>query len=225
MARARNPSKQLVELAEFVVTDGRIPTRLGPARASTWIVLTHGAGGTIDDPLTSGLATRLRARGVGVLEATFLYRASGRRMPDRMAVLERTLVEVTEQLVRRVKPEKLFLGGKSMGGRVAARVAKTIPAVTGVCLLSYPLRPPSKVTEKNLADRADTLRSIGVPAFVAQGTKDPFGGPADISALAPTATLFPVEGGDHDLATRGGIAPTTLDAVTDAVETFCQHQP
>ncbi len=206
---------------ELPVTEGRIPVRIGPERASTWLVLTHGAGGTIDDPLTSGLAARLRDRGLGVVEATFLYRAAGRKMPDRMPVLERALVEVSLQVTALLKPERLFLGGKSMGGRVAARIAKTLPSVRGICALSYPLRPPSKVTEANLVDRAETLRSVGLPMFIAQGTKDPFGGPEEISLVLPGATIFAVDGGDHDLATKGGrTTDATLDALAVAVANF-----
>lgn len=195
--------------------------RVDPAGPSTWVLLAHGAGGTIDDPLTSGVATELRARGLGVLEATFLYRAAGRRMPDRMVVLEQTMSEIAAWLTTERRPERLLLGGKSMGGRVAARIAKTLPAVSGVCLLSYPLRPPSKVTEANLRDRADTLRSIERPTFVAQGTRDPFGGPADIAELLPTATLLTIEGADHDLATRRGhVDPATLTAIANGIAAF-----
>jgi predicted alpha/beta-hydrolase family hydrolase len=195
--------------------------RVDPAGASTWVLLAHGAGGTIDDPLTSGVATELRARGLGVLEATFLYRAAGRRMPDRVVVLERTMTEIATWLTTERRPKRLLLGGKSMGGRVAARIAKTLPAVSGVCLLSYPLHPPSKVTEANLRDRADTLRTIERPTFVAQGTRDPFGGPADIAELLPTATVLSIEGADHDLAVRRGhVAPETLSAVASAIADF-----
>ncbi len=203
------------------VTGGHIPARMNAGSSTSWLVLTHGAGGTIDDPLTAGLASRLRARGLGVLETTFLYRAEGRRMPDRMIVLERTLREVTDYLVKRAKPARLFLGGKSMGGRVAARIAKTVPSASGVCLLSYPLHPPSKITEANLVDRRETLRTIGLPTFVAQGTNDPFGGPTEIAQILPAATLFSVEGGDHDLAiTRGVVSKTTLDELATRLVAF-----
>jgi predicted alpha/beta-hydrolase family hydrolase len=188
------------------------------------LVLAHGAGGTLDDPLTSGLARHLRERGLGVVEATFLYRAAGRRMPDRMEVLEQTLSEVIEQASRLVGAAHVFVGGKSMGGRVAARVARKLPRVSGVCLLSYPLRPPAKVTEKNLVDRVETLRTIGLPTFVAQGTRDPFGGPDAITALVPHASVLSIEGGDHDLAIGRRLTEETLEAIAARVIAFALAQ-
>jgi uncharacterized protein len=217
----RGPGGTTVEAIELPVTGGWVPARMGPRDASIWVVLTHGAGGTIDDPLTAGAARLLRARGIGALEATFLYRAAGRRMPDRMPVLERTLSEIVEQLRARIEPQRVFLAGKSMGGRVAARIAKRIPSVDGVCLLSYPLRPPSRVTEKNLLDREETLRTVDRPTLLVQGTRDPFGGPADVASLLPGARVVSVEGGDHDLATRGGrVSDATLEHVVAAIHDF-----
>lgn len=213
-------------VVEVAVTDGRVPVRLGPRSARAWVVLAHGAGGSVDDPLTCGLAARLRLAGVGVAETTFLYKAAGRRMPDRMQVLERTYTEVVTDLHRRVKPERLVAGGKSMGGRVAARIANDVAIVDGLVLLSYPLRPPSKVTAENLRDRRDTLARLAAPTLVAQGTRDPFGGPEAISECAPAARVLGIDGADHDLATKGRrVADATLDVLSKAVLAFLDDLP
>lgn len=218
--------RSAAKVVEVVVTDGRVPVRLGPRSARVWVVLAHGAGGSVDDPLTCGLAARLRLAGVGVAETTFLYKAAGRRMPDRMQVLERTYTEVVTDLHRRVKPERLLAGGKSMGGRVAARIAHDVTSVDGLVLLSYPLRPPSQVTATNLQDRRDTLARLDVPTLVAQGTRDPFGGPEAIAELAPSARVLGIDGADHDLATKGGrVADATLDALSRAVLAFLDDVP
>ena len=114
---------------------------------------------------------------------------------------------------RHVTATRLFIGGKSMGGRMATHLAAARgdeePPLSGVVVFGYPLQPPggSKVSP----DRVSHLLSIRVPTLIVQGTRDTFGGPADvINAVAqaakaqgvtrPPIEVYPVEGGDHSLA-------------------------
>jgi predicted alpha/beta-hydrolase family hydrolase len=93
----------------------------------------------------------------------------------------------------------LFIGGKSMGGRIATQVAAAdaqLP-IDGLVLLGYPLHPPGRPDER----RDKHLPAIGRPLLFVQGTRDPFGTPAElapiIDALGANATLLPVDGGEH----------------------------
>ena len=93
----------------------------------------------------------------------------------------------------------LFIGGKSMGGRIASQVAAADPALplAGLVLLGYPLHPPGKP-----ADRRDKhLPAIARPMLFVQGTRDAFGRPDElapiVSALQPPPTLHVVAQGDH----------------------------
>ena len=180
------------------VTGGAIPVLLSPAERSL-LILAHGAGGTSEDPLLDGLARRLPPLGIAVARVSFLYRSQGKKLPDKQAVLDQTFHELALALMQKYPGAPVVLGGKSMGGRVAARVAQATGIGAGVCLLSYPLRPKARVTEANLLDRQQTLERLSLPCFLAQGTRDPFGGPTEVGAHLQKGTVFPVEQGDHDL--------------------------
>jgi len=101
-----------------------------------------------------------------------------------------------------------MIGGKSMGGRMATHLAATPDAwpagaspLGGAIVLGYPLNPPGGARRQ---DRVSHLFKINVPTLIVQGTRDSFGGPADLKdALAgrqPMITIHAVDGGDHSFA-------------------------
>jgi predicted alpha/beta-hydrolase family hydrolase len=98
----------------------------------------------------------------------------------------------------------LVFGGRSAGARVACRTAQGHGA-QGVLALAFPLHPPGRPERS----RAAELVAVPVPVLVVQGERDPFGGPGEISAAAPGATVRGVPG-DHSLRADPG-------AVTAAV--------
>src|SRR5690606_20965204 len=108
----------------------------------------------------------------------FPYRKAGRRAPDRPPVLLATVQEEAAALVAAagIRPNRLALGGRSMGGRVCSlAVAEGLPA-SRLVLLSYPLHPPGKPEQL----RIDHLPRIRVPTLVVSGTADPFGTPDEL---------------------------------------------
>lgn len=204
-----------------------VPEGAGGAAGVTdvTLVLAHGAGAPQAHPWMTGAATALAARGVAVVTFDFPYMAAGRRVPDRAPVLEACWLDVIDTVRERASGRpRLFIGGKSMGGRmathVAARHADRAGALAGLVLLGYPLHPPGRP-----ADRRDAhLPAIAVPALFVQGTRDPFGGPDELAPalapLGPLATVHPVEGGDHSFAVpRGSGRPSraSLAEVWDIV--------
>jgi predicted alpha/beta-hydrolase family hydrolase len=196
----------------------RAPT----ARAA--IVLAHGAGSKQVHPWMVAISEPLTARGFDVVTFDFLYAHAGRKVPDRNDVLEATWRAVLERV--RAHPDvhrgRLFIGGKSMGGRIATQVAAGGGAgeVAGLVLLGYPLHPPGKPEKL----RAEHLPRVPAPMLFVQGARDAFGTPDElrpILARLPRATLFVVEGGDHSLATRRGAgAEATLERVAGAIGNF-----
>jgi predicted alpha/beta-hydrolase family hydrolase len=71
-------------------------------------------------------------RGVVVERMDFPYRLAGRKAPDRPAVLLAAVREAAAALVDRagLAPERLVLGGRSMGGRMCSMaVAEGAPAL------------------------------------------------------------------------------------------------
>ena len=96
----------------------------GPADASTTLILAHGAGGAMDAEFMNVVCAGIAAAGVHVLRFEFPYmaqrRATGKkRPPDR----EPILLDTWREVVRSVESDRLFIGGKSMGGRMASMVA------------------------------------------------------------------------------------------------------
>ena len=156
-----------------------------------------------------GFATALAGRGIETVTFNFLYTEQRRRVPDRRPVLDACYLAVIEQVRHEVPAARqaLFIGGKSMGGRIATHVA-TDPTVglAGVVLLGYPLHPPGKPQERRDAHLGD----VAAPMLFVQGSRDAFGTPTELepvlTSLAGRATLHVVEGGDHSFKVAKGAA-------------------
>jgi uncharacterized protein len=174
-------------------------------------VFAHGAGAGHFHPFMSSYASGLAARGITVVTFNFPYMEKRRKTPDRAPVLEDAFRRAIAGAVahRHVRASKLFIGGKSMGGRIATHLGANLdqwpeaPKPSGVIAFGYPLAPPRS---KRTGDRVTHLKMLAVPTLIVQGTRDPFGGPDEISeAIAdadpkPPIEIMTVEGGDHSFA-------------------------
>lgn len=174
-------------------------------------VFAHGAGAGHFHPFMTHYAGGLAARGVTVVSFNFPYMEKRRKTPDRAPVLEDAFRRAIAGAVahRHVKASKLFIGGKSMGGRIATHLGANLhvwpdaPPPAGVIAFGYPLAPPRS---KRTGDRVTHLKMLTVPTLIIQGTRDPFGGPDEITeAIAdavppPPIEVMTVEGGDHSFA-------------------------
>jgi predicted alpha/beta-hydrolase family hydrolase len=130
----------------------------------------HGAGGNIADRATLATARALRAEGIGVVRFNFLYRERKSGRPDPMPRLMETFAAVVEQVRAELKPGRLVIGGRSMGGRAASMLAADGFGADGLLLLAYPLHPPGK--PEKLRDAH--LPRIRMPVICFNGTRDPF---------------------------------------------------
>ena len=165
------------------------------------LILAHGAGVARTHPFMTGMATRLARNGVDVVTFNFLYAEAGKKMPDRIELLEATWRAAIATVRARVglPSERLFIGGKSMGGRIATRIASADEGLVfeGVVLLGYPLHPPGKPTS-----RRDEILGVKQPLLVVQGTRDTFGTAADMTHMVEglgRARVHTVLGGEHSL--------------------------
>ena len=181
------------------------------------LVLGHGAGGDLDDPLLVAVAKGLCAVGVAVARFNFPYREAGRKAPGSQTDSENAYRDIATS--KRIDGVPLYCGGKSYGGRIASHIASEGFEVDGLVFLSYPLHAPGK--QDRLRD--EHLRNIRAPMLFIQGTKDPFAQPdlldRTVSSL-PTAKLIPVEGGDHSLRVRGRKHSDVYAEVIDAITEF-----
>ena len=170
-------------------------------RVGATLILAHGAGAGQHSPFMTAFARALSALGVDIATFNFLYTERGRRLPDRGPALEACYRAVID-FVRRdgnAAASSLFIGGKSMGGRIATQVAATDRGcpIAGLVLLGYPLHPPGRPEQRRDAH----LPSIDRPMLVVQGSRDAFGTPAELApvlaSLPAPALLHVVERGDH----------------------------
>src|SRR5262249_38566328 len=141
------------------------------------LVLAHGAGAPQQSAFMVGFARGVAERGIDVLTFNFLYTEYKRRVPDRTDKLEACYRAAIEAAREHFGRRAVFIGGKSMGGRIATHLAAANDAdalgVAGVVLLGYPLHPPGKPEQV----RAAHLSRIRVPMLIVQGERDPFGSP------------------------------------------------
>lgn len=182
-------------------TSARVYRARDPEKAT--IILAHGAGAPQAHPFMIDVSRRLADRGIDVVTFDFLYAAAKRRMPDRNEVLEATWRAAIATVRARggLPTERLFIGGKSMGGRIATQVAAADDGLvlSGIVLLGYPLHPPGKPQIRRDAH----LPRVKIPMLFVQGTRDQLGPADEIAALAktlPSAKVHAVERGDHSLA-------------------------
>ena len=170
------------------------------------LVLAHGAGAGQMSPFMVRAAEELASRRITTATFDFPYMVAGRSVPDRAPVLEdawRTAIQNARPLLPSLP---LFIGGKSMGGRMASHVAAAgVERIAGLVFLGYPLHPPGKPAQRRDAH----LPGITEPMLFVQGSADTFGTGPEIGALLPSlehATLHEIAGGDHSFRVPGGKA-------------------
>jgi len=181
------------------------------------IVLAHGVGHGMDTRLLVDIGEALADRGVAVLRFNFPYIEDGRRSPDPQPRLEACYRAVAEAVAAEF-PQP-FLGGKSMGGRIASHiVADGFPAA-GLAFLGYPLHPPGQ--PERIRDAH--LRRIDAPMLFLQGSRDPFAMPDRLHrtvAALPFATLREIPDGDHSFRVKGRSAADVTRELAEAIDEF-----
>jgi predicted alpha/beta-hydrolase family hydrolase len=186
----------------MAVTGLTVSSRTYPSadQSKATLILAHGAGAGQLHPFMVGYANALAALGVDVVTFNFPYMDAKRRVPDAAAVLENCYRTVIGAVRRDVASagRALFIGGKSMGGRIASQVAAGgISDLAGLVFLGYPLHPPGRPDRL----RAAHLSDVKAPMLFVQGSRDAFGTPNELRPIAaplhPPAEIYVVENGDH----------------------------
>jgi len=190
------------------------------------LILAHGAGAGQRSPFMVSAARAMSERGILSATFDFPYMAQGRKVPDRGPVLEQAWRSAIADASTRTEFAglPLFIGGKSMGGRIASQAAASGPLpISGLVFLGYPLHPPGKPT----ASRDSHLPDIAVPMLFVQGSNDAFGTAQEIRELLPrldrATVVHEVMGGDHSFkvpARSGRTQASVLEEVFDVVARF-----
>jgi hypothetical protein len=217
--RAREPDKA----AATISTEG------GPSDAEARLILAHGAGAGITSSFIEAMADLLADRGIALTLFEFAYMASRRdngpkRPPPRAEALVAEYRDMVHLVRSKNRRQKLFIGGKSLGGRVASLFADELhdrTEIGGLVCLGYPFHPPGKPEQLRTAH----LKELRCPALIVQGERDPFGSLAEIEKLqlSKQIALAWMSDGDHDFGPRGRSGFTrkgNLAAAADAVAAF-----
>jgi predicted alpha/beta-hydrolase family hydrolase len=189
------------------------------------IVWAHGAGSDMDHPFMSYFHEATARAGWLSVKFNFLYKEQGRKAPDAAGKLENTFEKVLG-FVRdhgELGLSRLFLGGKSMGGRIASRVAaKVARPVDGLIFLGYPLHAPNRHDRL----RSEHLTRITCPMLFVEGTRDPF---CDLDLLAQTrkeltapTELYVIEGGNHDFRVPKKLGRTSEEVLDEVAAVVCE---
>jgi uncharacterized protein len=173
--------------------------------AGVLFVLAHGAGAGQQHPFMVKTATGLAARGIDVVTFDFPYMHAKRGAPDKAPVLESCFHRVIDASRARkgLGGHRLFIGGKSMGGRMATHLgAQEVGGLKGIVVLGYPLHPPGQPDKLRVAH----LPAITVPVLIVQGEKDTFGAPDEfkphLKTMKAPVLLHAIAGADHSLTVR-----------------------
>ena len=189
------------------------------------LLLAHGAGAAMDSTFMNKLAAALASQGIAAARFEFAYmagrRTGGPKKPPPRADKLIAEFQTALQSVLSQSDGTLLIGGKSMGGRVAAMLAGggSLPGrVKGVACFGYPFHPTGKADAEW---RLQPLQDAKRPVLVLQGDRDPFGSKAELDEVTLPAhvSLTYLEDGNHDFGPRGK-SPATLDGnITLAAET------
>ena len=179
-------------------------------RARVTMLLGHGAGADQMSGFMRMVASGFAARGLDAMTFNFIYKEKRKSVPDPKAKLEACYRSVIEAAIanKKLKGNKLVIGGKSMGGRIASQVAaEHSEGIDGLVFLGYPLHPPGRPDKL----RDEHLPKIKAPMLFVQGSRDAFGTEAEIRAITKKhrlrAELYVVESGDHSFKVPKSIAP------------------
>jgi predicted alpha/beta-hydrolase family hydrolase len=140
-----------------------------------------------------------RLSGIGDAETfDYDYMREGRKRPDPLLKLIAVHREALAKAREKHPSARIFLIGKSMGGRVGCHVSLE-EKVDGVICLGYPLCAMGDRSKL----RDEVLRALTTPILFVQGTRDSLC-PLDLleqvrAEMKAPNFLHTVEGGDHSL--------------------------
>ncbi|MCS4305697.1 putative alpha/beta-hydrolase family hydrolase [Rheinheimera pacifica] len=183
------------------------------------LLLAHGAGAGADSCFMQQLAQQLAERNIEVWRFNFAYMQrfidTGKRsLPPKMPLLQ---TEFSQQINNSPADLPLFVGGKSMGGRVASMLSQH-SNVKAVFAFGYPFHAPKKLNWRT--EHFATLASL---LFIAQGERDSFGTRDELAAMQwSDVTMHWLTDGDHDFKPRVKSGLTQQQLIAAAAQ-FCSR--
>lgn len=193
---------------------------LKPEAAQAMLVLAHGAGAGMRHRFLEQAAVKLAAAGVATLRYQFPYMEKRVKRPDSEAVLVDTVRAALLAARKLAGDLPIFVGGKSMGGRMSSLAAARQPLedVRGLVFFGFPLHAAGRPG----AERGEHLTGIKLPMLFLQGSRDAL---AELKLLKPLcsklagrAELFVVKGGDHSFHVLKSLGRSDDKVLDDVVK-------
>ncbi|MGF1799298.1 alpha/beta fold hydrolase [Vibrio gigantis] len=179
-------------------------------------IFAHGAGAGMDHEFMQSVAKGLAFKGIRVVRFNFPYmikRAEDgkRRPPDRAP----KLLEAYQEVIEQVDTDKLVIGGKSMGGRMASHLSE-VDKVAAMACLGFPFHPPGK-PEKY---KGEHLAELAKPCLILQGERDTFGKREEFAdfELSDSIRVEFIPDGDHSFKPRKSSGYTEQQNIALTVE-------
>ena len=173
-------------------------------------VFAHGAGAGQNSEFMQLIANGIAKQNINVIRFNFAYmqlaqELGKRRPPDRA---DKLIVHFNAVVSGIDKSLPIFIGGKSMGGRMASMLLEKSNALGCICM-GYPFHPPGK-REKL---RTEHLLAINKPVLILQGERDTFGTREEVDTfnLSERVELSYLADGDHSFKPRKA-SGATLEA-------------
>jgi predicted alpha/beta-hydrolase family hydrolase len=201
---------------KVVVGNETVSAEYDPASDERGVfVLAHGAGGNMRDRGVLAAAKAMRAAGLGVVRFNFPYKERSAGRPDPMPLLMDTVSAVAERTFEELRPERLIIGGRSMGGRAASMLAASGFDADGLLLLAYPLHPPNQFGKL----RDTHLPQIAIPVLCLNGTRDEFCRRdlmvRTLTLVKPVWTMHWLDGADHSFHVLKSSGRTDADVLDE----------
>lgn len=209
----------LVKQVNLIRTNPEVSGRSGT------LILAHGAGAPADSPFMDLLCDSLAVQGIGTQRFEFPYmqkrRDDGRkRPPDRQPVLLEHFRQVIHQVAETTEGA-VYVGGKSMGGRMASLLAaddSLAGKIQGCFCFGYPFHAPGKPDRL----RTEHFGSFHCPVLILQGTRDPFGKKEEFEGKGLEQGRKPalhwLEGGNHDFKPLARQTETQESLIAEAAK-------
>ena len=210
---------------QTIVTPGKntAQTEDEPGTTAAHFLFAHGAGAPMTSPFMEDMAQLIANRGITVHRFEFDYMAERhktrkRRPPPRAE----NLIEEFQQAITELRDyigdgSAFFIGGKSMGGRIATMMADELHGakhISGTIALGYPFHPEKKPDQL----RIEHLTNLKCPALFLQGERDPLGNRDEVESydLSSSIKIVWAPDGDHHLSPRKKSGHTNEDNLANA---------
>ncbi|VXB83696.1 conserved hypothetical protein [Alteromonas sp. 38] len=169
------------------------------------LILAHGAGAGKHHEFMQAMASQLTGHNIEVILFNFPYmqtmmETGKRRPPDKAEKLLTHFTALIDEVSKTQISVPTFIGGKSMGGRMATMVLDDAESIIGAIAFGYPFHPPGK-PEKLRTVHLETLKK---PLLILQGERDTFGTKDEVSAYALSRGIAVsyLADGDHSFKPR-----------------------